>query len=607
MQDKSMTDILRSLDSLKKKTLNENLIAECPPDMVSQPSNVNISISGNSMADIMRALDGIERSSTTKGDILASPMDNPKIPGRDDVAGDQDLNQGVLGALTGAGLGGAAGLALGGPMGGLTGALAGAAAGDQLTDVDYDDPSNPGRDDVEGDVDLHADVGGLIGAAGDAIRNLGTQALQKGAEIGGNLGSRAAGAATDALGPDTLRRLAGMGDMVGGRAADASGLTRSIAQRRGAEIGQNIGKGAVAIGAPAAALGGAAALGTNKGDKEVEEWSNEPDETYQDHEYMTKTLSGGINREKRAYAAAQPGDNAMAVEDAGRLSQNFIKALDLKFGNKPKLSTNTMIKLRAEMVKFGPNEVMQLAKANIPHVSDAAQHELDNRRARGLKGYDENIAVESIKGRLYKALSEKKAKPDFLDMDKDGNKKEPMKKAIADKKKKGPVKEAEVQAPNHELSDLSRKASAMAQIIKRKINSGEQMDDRDYNQIAELGSVLSRVGATFGPKSMKDVFAHMKQYTDDRNQEGHNYPEFSVDRFKELIAMASSTGESAISEISSDLAKRYTKNAKVDRDNTDHILRRDGSANDWKANQKLQKRNSLRTKGINRAAKRIER
>ena len=34
----------------------------------------------------------------------------------------------------------------------------------------------------------------------------------------------------------------------------------------------------------------------------------------------------------------------------------------------------------------------------------------------------------------------KKSKPDFLDMDKDGNKKEPMKKAVADKKK-GAVKE----------------------------------------------------------------------------------------------------------------------------------------------------------------------
>ena len=50
---------------------------------------------------------------------------------------------------------------------------------------------------------------------------------------------------------------------------------------------------------------------------------------------------------------------------------------------------------------------------------------------------DNAMAVESIKARLYRALAEaeKKAKPDFLDMDKDGNKKEPMKKAVADKKK----------------------------------------------------------------------------------------------------------------------------------------------------------------------------
>ena len=37
------------------------------------------------------------------------------------------------------------------------------------------------------------------------------------------------------------------------------------------------------------------------------------------------------------------------------------------------------------------------------------------------------------------AISERKAKPDFLDLDKDGNKKEPMKKAVADKKD-GPKK-----------------------------------------------------------------------------------------------------------------------------------------------------------------------
>ena len=64
--------------------------------------------------------------------------------------------------------------------------------------------------------------------------------------------------------------------------------------------------------------------------------------------------------------------------------------------------------------------------------------------------------------------------------------------------------------------------------------------------------------------------------------------------------------EVELDEISSDLAKRYTKNAEIDRDNTDHILQRDGSRNDWETNQKLHKRNSKRAKGIKRAKKAAE-
>ena len=52
---------------------------------------------------------------------------------------------------------------------------------------------------------------------------------------------------------------------------------------------------------------------------------------------------------------------------------------------------------------------------------------------------DNAMAVESIKEKLYKALNEKKkaktAKPDFADIDGDGDTTEPMKKAAADKKK----------------------------------------------------------------------------------------------------------------------------------------------------------------------------
>lgn len=95
--------------------------------------------------------------------------------------------------------------------------------------------------------------------------------------------------------------------------------------------------------------------------------------------------------------------------------------------------------------------------------------------------------------------------------------------------------------PDYEISDLARKASRMAQKIGKVINSAPSMDDRDYNQLAELGDVLSKVGSRNGPQSMKDVFAHMKQYTDERNAEQKpkdQYPEMTVDRFKALLQMA---------------------------------------------------------------------
>ena len=53
----------------------------------------------------------------------------------------------------------------------------------------------------------------------------------------------------------------------------------------------------------------------------------------------------------------------------------------------------------------------------------------------------------------YKNLYEKKAKPDFLDMDKDGNKKESMKKAIKDKEVNEWI-ESQVQE-GHDLSEYT--------------------------------------------------------------------------------------------------------------------------------------------------------
>jgi hypothetical protein len=70
--------------------------------------------------------------------------------------------------------------------------------------------------------------------------------------------------------------------------------------------------------------------------------------------------------------------------------------------------------------------------------------------------FKESSLVRNI---VKKVVSEKKAsnsKPDFLDMDKDGDKKEPMKKAVADKKENPFAKKSEKKESVNESADLDR-------------------------------------------------------------------------------------------------------------------------------------------------------
>ena len=197
------------------------------------------------------------------------------------------------------------------------------------------------------------------------------------------------------------------------------------------------------------------------------------------------------------------------------------------------------------------------------------------------------MEVESIKDRLYAQLSEKKAKPDFLDMDKDGDKKEPMKKAIADKKKKGPVKE-------------------------------EQVDEISNNTLAGLARLQMQRDAEKKYRDSKGIKPSMADLAGKFDQEtiaGLTRLKMQHDAEKKYRDSKLKKKESSVSEISSDLAKRYTKAAKMDRDFNDDDLDRlpnkvrygtDDEARQASADMtKLQRRNSKRTKGINRAAKRI--
>lgn len=123
-----------------------------------------------------------------------------------------------------------------------------------------------------------------------------------------------------------------------------------------------------------------------------EAFVNEPDEQYADHKFMTKDLSGGINRQKNMYPPAAKGDNPMAVES---IKDRLYAALNEKKAAKD----------------FDGD-------GKIEKSSDEWKGSRD----------------KAIKKAMGKKTNEA-AKPDFLDMDKDGNKKEPMKKAVKDKKK----------------------------------------------------------------------------------------------------------------------------------------------------------------------------
>lgn len=70
-------------------------------------------------------------------------------------------------------------------------------------------------------------------------------------------------------------------------------------------------------------------------DEEVDEaegeWDNSPDEKYDDHEYLTKDLAGGLNKEKKSYPPTNGGDNPMALED--QIRQELMAALGEKYAN----------------------------------------------------------------------------------------------------------------------------------------------------------------------------------------------------------------------------------------------------------------------------------
>ena len=134
---------------------------------------------------------------------------------------------------------------------------------------------------------------------------------------------------------------------------------------------------------------------------------------------------------------------------------------------------------------------------------DDTDHPKDKKAKKAKK---ESIDTEAFKGKFAKMVEAKKgAKPDFLDMDKDGDKKEPMKKAVADKKK-GAVEEAtgDYSAKKARAGkDIGKPGKAFAKIAK---SAGKEYGSKERGEKV-AGAVLKKLRAKEGVESKKAMVA----------------------------------------------------------------------------------------------------
>lgn len=192
------------------------------------------------------------------------------------------------------------------------------------------------------------------------------------------------------------------------------------------------------------------------------------------------------------------------LAEAKKMKDEKVKE-EMKDGDSKKTSTGgTVTKTKTGVVhKAGNNYSGKTAEKEDKKKSESIEEASDKKKA----------AQEKFKAMIAKKKGDKKdvkeaAKPDFLDLDSDGNKKEPMKKAAADKKK-GAVKKESAMMPKGKKrpvkESFNRKLSFKEMIQLVKESGGQQQIDA-VDQ--ELFAWAQRVAATkYNESSKQEVYA----------------------------------------------------------------------------------------------------
>ena len=158
-----------------------------------------------------------------------------------------------------------------------------------------------------------------------------------------------------------------------------------------------------------------------------------------------------------------------------------------------------------EYEKKNPGSVKRYVDGKLVNEADKGDMDHDGKDEPDSKEYMDNkdAAIKKAMGKKDKKVDEE-SKPDFLDMDKDGDKKEPMKKAVADKKK-GAVKEASTGDYSAKKAaagkDIGKPGKNFEKIAKKAEAGGAKSGE------AVAGAVLKKLRAKESAEPQSEMIA----------------------------------------------------------------------------------------------------
>ena len=180
------------------------------------------------------------------------------------------------------------------------------------------------------------------------------------------------------------------------------------------------------------------------------------------------------------------------------------EADDMKVGDSKKTSTGgTVTKTKTGIVhKAGNNYSGKAAEKEDKKKTDESIEEASDKKA---------AAQEKFKAMIAKKKGEKKevkeaAKPDFLDINNNGNKKEPMKKAAADKKK-NPFGKKDVKEASDDDADFDNISHGVSSPEEKKKQEKSMIDTfkksgKKANPDSQIGLLMKKHGVSLESKMM---------------------------------------------------------------------------------------------------------